>query len=296
MDTNVASPSIASGRKVLACVDSSAYAQFVADWSIWIAGRMGAPLEFFHALASSQADAAASDLSGAIGVDAKEGLLEHLASIDESKRIRERTEARQHLEKLRSWAFERGLNSVDIRLRHGDLVEAIAEQHSDVRLYVLGRRGESEGQGQRDIGRNLERVIRSLHRPVLAVHGPFHEPTHAVFAFDGSFAARNAVEMIAKSPVFHGIEITIAFAGERTASIEKSLMWASAQFSQSDFRVATTIVGGNPATAIAALVSETGANLLMMGAYSHSWFRSLFAGSRTNRLLRASQVPVVMVR
>lgn len=295
-DTNMEAVKSTKGRKVLACVDKSEYASYVADWSIWMASRMNAPLEFIHALTKGQDNLSRADFSGAIGVDAKDGLLEHLTSLDEDESKRSRTEARAHLEKLRAWAFERGLESVDIRLRHGDLVETLAEQHQDVRLYVLGRRGESVGQSQRDIGRNLERVVRNLHRPILAVHGPFHEPKHAVFAFDGSSVARNAIEMIAKSPVFHGITITIAYAGKRAASIEQSLAWALSMFSQQEFVVSSTIVDDDPETGITKVVKDTGADVLMMGAYSHSWFRSLFAGSRTNSLLRASQVPVVMVR
>ena len=45
-----------------------------------------------------------------------------------------------------------------------------------------------------------------------------------------------------------------------------------------------------------AAIRETGSDLLVMGAYAHSWLRSLFVGSRTNGLLRASTVPTLLVR
>jgi hypothetical protein len=43
-------------------------------------------------------------------------------------------------------------------------------------LFVLGRRGESAEATQRDLGHNVERVVRALHRPILTVTEGFKEP------------------------------------------------------------------------------------------------------------------------
>jgi hypothetical protein len=40
------------------------------------------------------------------------------------------------------------------------------------------RRGESAETTQRDLGRNVERVVRALKKPILAVTEGFQEPRH----------------------------------------------------------------------------------------------------------------------
>lgn len=62
-----------------------------------------------------------------------------------------------------------GIEASDIRQRHGNLVETLSEQEQDVRLFVLGRRGESADRMQRDLGHNVEIVVRSLHKPILTI-------------------------------------------------------------------------------------------------------------------------------
>lgn len=37
-------------NKVLACVDQSHFAEYVADYAAWAARRMDAPLEFLHVI------------------------------------------------------------------------------------------------------------------------------------------------------------------------------------------------------------------------------------------------------
>jgi hypothetical protein len=38
---------------------------------------------------------------------------------------------------------------------------------------------------QRDLGRNVERVVRALHKPILTVTADFKEPQRVMIAFDG---------------------------------------------------------------------------------------------------------------
>ena len=59
------------------------------------------------------------------------------------------------------------------------------------------------------------------------------------------------------------------------------------------FDVDASFVPGDPEQVVTRAIAEREADLLIMGAYSHSPWRSLFLGSRTNDLLRASQVPTI---
>ena len=75
-------------KKVLACVDQSPYADYVADYSAWAAQRFSLPLELLHVIDRHQETATSDDHSGAIGFDAQENLLNRLTE-EEGERSRE---------------------------------------------------------------------------------------------------------------------------------------------------------------------------------------------------------------
>ena len=53
---------------------------------------------------------------------------------------------------------------------------------------------------------------------------------------------------------------------------------------------------GTPEEAILAHLKDSGADVLVMGAYGHSRIRSLMVGSTTTAMLQKAQVPVLLVR
>ncbi len=67
-------------NRVLACVDQSHFANYVADYAAWAARRMHAPLEFLHILDRHPEVAIGNDHSGAIGFGAQEALLTKLSN------------------------------------------------------------------------------------------------------------------------------------------------------------------------------------------------------------------------
>ena len=96
----------------------------------------------------------------------------------------------------------------------GELEETLREQAEAVRLIVLGRRGESAETTHRDLGRNVERIVRALNRPILTVTEGFREPERVMFAFDGGAVTRRGVEMVAASPLFRGLPILLFMSGK----------------------------------------------------------------------------------
>ena len=72
-------------NKVLACVDQSHFADYVADYAAWAARRMDAPLEFLHVIDRHPEQGSGEDHSGAIGIDAQENLLTKLTAEDEAR-------------------------------------------------------------------------------------------------------------------------------------------------------------------------------------------------------------------
>jgi nucleotide-binding universal stress UspA family protein len=150
-------------KKVLACVDQSHFADTVADYATWAARRMDAPLEFLHVIDRHLEKGSGEDHSGAIGINAQAHLLSNLSDRDAAVARAKREQGRIFLNRLRERALAAGAPSADMRQRHGALDDTLAEQETDVRLFVFGRRGASAETTQRDLGRNVERVVRAVH-------------------------------------------------------------------------------------------------------------------------------------
>lgn len=283
-------------NKVLACVDSSAYAEHVADYAIWAAARIQAPLEFLHVIDRHPELDRVNDRSGALTANAEERLLKDLSEEDAARSKAEREHGRIFLNGLRERALAAGAHDVDSRQRHGDLEETLGEQQDSVRLFVLGRRGASADRSQRQLGRHVEWTIRSLQCPILTVTDRFKTPERVMMAFDGSSITRKGVEMIAASPLFQALPIHLQMAGKASAAGPRQLQWARQTLEAAGFRVSADITPGDPESVIGRAVADQGIDLLVMGAYTHSPLHRLLLGSKTTDLLRSSRVPTLLLR
>ncbi|EKD99060.1 MAG: hypothetical protein ACD_23C00152G0002 [uncultured bacterium] len=283
-------------NKVMACVDQSAYAAHVADYAAWAAQRMGAPLELLHVIDRHQEIGKGDDHSGALGMDAQEKLLDQLSAEDNAKARSAREAGRLFLNQLRLRAMQAGASEVDVRQRYGSLQETLVEQEQGVRLIVIGRRGESAQVTQRDLGRNVERIVRGLHKPILTVTDGFTAPGNLMIAFDGGAVTRRGVEMIATSPLFRGLPIHLLMTGKENAEAPKQMEWARGKLHEAGFEVVTAIQPGDTESTIAKYISTQSIDLLTMGSYGHSMLHSWLFGSKTTDLLRASRIPTLLLR
>ena len=282
-------------RKILACVDQSPYADYVADYAAWAARKLVLPLELLHIIDRHQEISASTDHSGAIGVDAQENLLNRLTEEEGTRARQVRDRGRVFLNGLRQRCEVDETLSVDSRQRYGQLLSTLEEQQQDVALYVLGRRGESAAHTRRDLGRHVEMISRQVRRPILTVAGEFIEPRSALIAYDGKRMTRRCVELIAKNPALNDIPVHVIMSGKRATDADKHLQWAKNTLNTAGFTVETAYLPGDPEQEITRAIGERQADLLVMGAYSRSPLRSLILGSRTNDLLRASQVPTITI-
>jgi nucleotide-binding universal stress UspA family protein len=284
-------------QRVIACVDQSAYADAVTDHAAWAAKRLGAPLELLHVIDRHPETARSADHSGAIGPDAQQSLLTELSSADEAMVRAAREQGRLFLNRLRERALGAGVEVVDMRQRLGHLDETLHEVQSEARLVVMGRKGAAAQQAASALGGNVERVVRALERPILAVtDGAFKAPERLLLAFDGGKATRKGVEMVAASPLLRGMSVKLVMAGDGRSDAAAQMRWATDLLQAGGIEASGEIVSGEPLAAIQAAVVREQADWLLMGAYTHSPLRSLFKPSRTNGLLASVGVPTLLLR
>nr|WP_305908632.1 universal stress protein [Methylomarinum sp. Ch1-1]MDP4521477.1 universal stress protein [Methylomarinum sp. Ch1-1] len=162
---------------VLAGIDGSSLTGSVCDYAAWIAGRVDAPLKLLHTIDHHPETAAMTDLSGNIGVDSRDHLLEDITRLDQERIKLRLQQGKQLLQTAKDRVRQAGIAEPLCNQRHGSLVEALIELENDIRVLVIGVRGKIHENKTSEIGAKLESIIRSLHKPILVVNADFKPPS-----------------------------------------------------------------------------------------------------------------------
>ncbi len=282
-------------QTIVALVDGSIYSSSVCDHAAWVSKRTQAPVQLIHVLGRREA-VGTQDHSGAISLGARSALLQELADLDAQRAKLIGQKGRAILEDASALLEKAGVVEVSSRLRHGDLVEAVSELAPDTRMIMIGKRGEAADFAKGHLGSNLERIVRATHRPIFVASRAYRPISRVLLAYDGGASAAKAVDFIAASPLFQGLDVCVATVGAKVAEVETGLAEAKAKLTAAGIATSAAILPGQPETALSAYIEEAGFDLLVMGAYGHSRIRSLVIGSTTTEMIRSCKVPIVLVR
>ncbi len=282
-------------QNIVALIDGSTYSASVCEHAAWVSARTGMPVELLHVLGRHGAPQK-RDLSGAIQLGARTKLMEELAALDEQRSRLVAQHGRALLDEAHSILSKAGVSEITTRMRHGDIVETVAEIEDDAGVIIIGKRGEDADFAKGHLGSNLERIARASRRTVFVASRAFQPINKVLVAYDGGPSAKKGLNLIAQMPLFADLAIHIVTVATDSPSIRKGLDAAAQGLRDAGYTVTTDAVTGQPDVALGKLVEEEGFNLVVMGAYGHSRIRSLVIGSTTTEMMRSCRVPVVLVR
>ena len=282
--------------KIIAVIDGSSYSASVCEHAAWVATRAGAGIEIIHILTRRDPASDQSNLSGSIGLGARSALLSELAELDAQQAKLAQKRGRAILVDAETLISERGVSEVHTRLRNGEIVDTVKDLEDEADLIVMGKRGESANFDTLHLGSNLEKVIRSTHKPVMVASREFKAPTRILIAFDGGASALKAVEFISKRPHYNDLPIHLLSVGRDSATERRQLEGAVATLKDGGFSATGENLPGTPESVIAEKVEQEGFDLVIMGAYGHSRIRNLIIGSTTTEMVRSCKVPVLLFR
>lgn len=283
-------------NKILTCTDGSIYATSVYDHAAWVAERMEAPIHVLHMLDPHRERAEVVNLSGNLGVDTRQELLNELVNFEETKNRLARERGKAVLAVAREYFAAKGVKSVSYEQLHGALVETVTRMEENASLLVIGKRGESADFAKLHLGSNLERVIRASIRPVLVASRKFKPITRFLIAYDGGTSVRKAIDFILTQPLLKGIPCELVRAGRIDDDAEWFLQEEAQRLRNAGYEVVAEAIDGEPIDVIGKRVQETPIDLLVMGAYGHTRMRQLIVGSTTTTMVRTCGIPVLMFR
>ena len=282
--------------RIIGLIDGSIYAQSVCDHIAWIAEKTECSVTILHVIGRRDLASEPVNLSGNIGLGARTALLEELAELDAQKAKVGLKRGRLLLEEAKSRLEAAGVANVETKLRNGDVVETVLEFEADADLIVIGKRGEGADFATLHLGSNLERVVRSTHKPIVVASRAFKPIGKVLIAYDGGAMAMKAVDQVSRSPIVAGLECKLVMAANDTPETRQKIDDAAVILKAGGYTVQSEIVTGQPDKVISETVEREKFDLLVMGAYSHSRLRSLFIGSTTTEMIRSCKIPVVILR
>lgn len=282
-------------QTVLACVDGSAFSESVVDYAAWVSRTVDNPLKLLHNIEHRHTPQ--FDLSGNIGLGTREHLLEELTNLEakSSKLLME--QGKLMLEQASVRAATQGAVDITALQRHGSLADSLVEMEDEIRVLVMGVRGEDHENNQKQIGAQLETVIRNMHRPVLVVNRPFAAPPKRIMlAYDGSVAAQKALEMVATSPLYKGMSCHLVHVSKSAQTDAAFLSEARAKLQAEGIEVESSSLQGEVESALMSYQRQHNIDMTVMGAFGHGRLRELLFGSTTVKMLCHSQVPLLLLR
>lgn len=283
-------------NKVVACIDGSALSAAVCDYAAWIAQRVEAPLKLLHTIDHHHETAASSDLSGNIGVDSRDHLMEEIITLEQQQSKLRLQQGKLLLQTAKERVLQAGIADPILHQQHGSLLESLIELEDNIRVLIVGLRGKVHENQSDKMGAKLESIIRSLHKPILVVNEAFKTPQRIMIAYDGSTGAEKAIDMVASSPLYKGLECHLVCVGKDGGTADQLLEKAAGKLRNTGIKVIATQLKGKTDQALCDYQEQQAIDLTVMGAFSHTRLHDLLLGSFTAKMLINTKKPLLLLR
>lgn len=282
-------------QHILACIDGSAVTESICGYAAWYANRLSLPVALLNTIEVPAS--VRRDLSGSIGVDSRQILLQELSEIDERRAKVANNYSAALVNDAKSYINSHFDVAVDIYQRHSKLLPAI-EHFSDMnRAIVMGRRGEDHKNSRINIGSQIETVARASNVPIFICSEPFQEPSSYMIAFDASKTAIKVIKRIAKSEVLKKLPGHLVMVGNHDSTSKNSLSAAAAELLNAGYSIdCHHLPQGDAVNGLLNFQLEHHIDIMVIGAYGHSKWQQMFLGSTTTEILASTVSPVILVR
>jgi nucleotide-binding universal stress UspA family protein len=173
----------------------------------------------------------------------------------------------------------------------GGVQEMVLRQSEQARLLAMGRRGHGHQGDTHHLGRSFRTIAHHAHLPLIIGGDEARTVRRLLLAYDGTKHAQPALAWASLLQRTLPAEVMVVAVQENgLQSTSEWLEEARAQLAgcQCLHRL------GQPGSEIVAAADETQADLIVMGRYRHTVLLEWLLGSTVDRVLRGTQVPVLM--
>jgi nucleotide-binding universal stress UspA family protein len=181
---------------------------------------------------------------------------------------------------------------VTAELLAGGVPEMVLRESEQARLLAIGRRGHGHEGALHHLGQSFLTIAHHAHLPLIIGGDEERTVRRLLLAYDSSKRAQSALDWASSLQRTLAPEVVVVAVQEnRLQSTSEWLEEARAQLSgcQCLHRL------GQPASEIVAAADEIQADLIALGRYRHTALLEWLMGSTVDRVLRGTELPVLMV-
>ena len=278
-------------NKILVCVDGSNLSKAVCDYGVDIAKKLDLPLVLLNVIEHSNISKKVN-LSGNIGLGAKDDLLDKLANEEMNESKQQKEKGKVVLKEMQEYVKSQGFENCTTLQKHGTLYETLDDLSYDLKLAIIGLKGESNSA----VGSHIEELIRTLNIPIFLINKEFQPINSMLMAYDGSEYAKKAIKIGKQNPIFPDIKRHLVNVNKNASTSHQLLNEAKQLFANANIDIKIASLHGESVDTILQYQQENSLDIIAMGAYSHNRFKSAIFGSFTSQMLLSSQVPLLLFR
>ncbi|MBC7773241.1 MAG: universal stress protein [Pyrinomonadaceae bacterium] len=178
------------------------------------------------------------------------------------------------------------------RIHHGGLIDTLFGEVRDGDVIALGLKGRFRRTG---VGSSTRSLVSRSPCPVLVVSGPLVPINRVLTPYDGMAPSTRALLFARDLATQTGWPLSVLAMSRGDMSQEEACDWAR-QLAPAAQVMAQNSALGSEAELIERVVGADPYALLVMGAYSDSWLKDLFAGSTTSHVLSHLKAPIILVQ
>ena len=173
----------------------------------------------------------------------------------------------------------------------GGVPEMVLRQSKQARLLAIGRQGHGHKHDPHHLGQNFRTIAHHAHLPLVIGGDEERTVRRLLLAYDGSKHAQPALAWA--SLMQHTLPAEVMVVAVQENGLQSTHEWLEeAQAQLAGCKCLHRL--GQPASNIVAVAQENHADLIVMGRYRHTVLLEWFLGSTVDRVLRGTQLPVLM--
>ncbi|MBX1885364.1 universal stress protein [Campylobacter peloridis] len=277
-------------QKILVCIDVLEPCKESVDYGVYLAKKLNLALMFLYTIEPNFTNA---ELACSFGIGASGCVIEDLVEEQTQKNENLFKKGKRILNEFCAYAKDQGVKECFSVQRDGDLEEVLKDYNGKIRLAIAGLKG---GGRKNKIGIHTEELVRALNVPILLVNSAFKEINSVMMAYDGSNLAKKAIEQAIQKPIFKEAKRYVVNVSKDEKNSCELLEHVSKLFKNVNLEVETKHLNGEVSQALFDFWEQNDVDLLIMGAYSHHWLKSILFGSLTNEILTKAKKPLLLIR
>jgi nucleotide-binding universal stress UspA family protein len=180
---------------------------------------------------------------------------------------------------------------VTAELLAGGVPEMVLRNSEQARLLAIGRRGHGHEGDPYHLGQSFRTIAHHTHLPLIIGGDKERTVRRLLLAYEGSAHTQPALNWASLLQRTLPAEVVVLAVQENGRQPTREWL-EEARAQLSDCRCLHRL--GQPASEIVAVAEETQADLIVMGRYRHTALLEWLIGSTVDRVLRGTQLPVLM--